>query len=459
MSRRLQVLLALLIAPLALAAFAAWCGLLTWRTPAQRALVARMMEPTPPLGSRNAYPLLWLSRYELSDEQIEHHITQDVAQWRALMAQPDSRIVRKARLEFASTAAGKYPSLPSTYGWPTICFPWEIDCLDRVRVDPAVARALVARLSGYLPRLDRLAGFDHATNPFGPHTAGIRLNLSTFLGTGLTDAALRHLDGDSAGASQRLCALAATWRRLRARTDDLSVDASGISMLVASLRLHADMRAELPDAPAQSPECEAVFAPLEDAEYDQCTAWRANYRASTEPMDALALAGPEGLGWFERVGYWRDERNPDRIETAQLVDETYCSEAHRERIRTRARIEIADDYGHCTAGERVFHPMRCAQVELTSSRMGDFHDSLLDLDAWLALHGLAQSLARLPPGARRAAFEARAIPLIEATHPVEFDPQAQVLTTPLLVPRREPRIVMPLPGSRVAGVARPMPPE
>ena len=83
------------------------------------------------------------------------------------------------------------------------------------------------------------------------------------------------VDGDVAGAFDRLCQDSATWRRLRARSDMLIQDMIGVAQMSNAAQLYAQILAEQPAGFAAP--CPEVFASLSDDELDQCAVFRMEY--------------------------------------------------------------------------------------------------------------------------------------------------------------------------------------
>ena len=437
-------LIAVLVALLGVAGFVQWSGLTGIRTPAERAAIAIMREPLPELGERNAFPALWLSPFDIPEALFETQVAEDVARWRALLdVDPIER--RRLRVRFASSAAGRYEALPIVYGWPMLCFSWEPDCLERVRADPEATRRALGKVRAYLGRLDRLAQYDHQTNPFQRYGATGSPQFATLFAALLSDAALRQVEGDT-GASDRLCAVAAQLRKLRLRSDDLGFSTSVQSLLTGAGRLYADARAEgAADAPLPE-SCARAFAPLAEAEFELCPAWRRLYQAEHETPDTTVLEDPGGPSPTERIGWATYDYRADDPHWARLLAASYCSSDRAARAQARARLSYDTKLLGCNAGERLFRPAICALREIGVSRFDDYHDLLLDLDARLTLMALAETLARLPAPEREAAFARRQRLPIEQTHPFAFG-QGE-LTTPLLISRFEQGARVPLPGSR-----------
>ena len=444
MSSRLWYIPAGLVA---LAGFAQWSGLTGIRTPAERSAIAQLRAPLPELGERNAFPALWLSRFDMPEASYQAQTNEDVSRWRELRAIQDPRARAQRRRRFTSAAQGRYPELPSVGVAAALCSAWEPECVRRVRADPVAAVAALTRMQPYLGRIDRLLGYDHLSNPFvreGPPTSP---QLAASFAALLSDAALRHVAAEP-GAESRLCTAARQFRNLRAHADDLALMSSIQTLLAAAVRVHAEIRAELPPGTRAEPDCGPAFAPLAEADFDLCPAFRREYQAPHETSDTTALSGPEGPGLLERIGWETYDRTPDDPRWARLLASSYCADERAGRARARARLGYDSNLLLCNAGERVFRPALCASAEVASFGFGSHWDQLLDLDARFALTELGEALALLPVAERGAAFDRRERLPIEDTHPFSLEPG--LLSAPLLVDSRfEERIEVPVPGTRI----------
>ena len=399
--------------------FAAWLGVVAsgWlprpRADDLEAISALQAARTQVAGERNAFAMLYSFAHDVPAAQWEALAAADAAAYRANVDEPD----RPLGLD---TTYPAYPELPDPH--PGLCAAWLPDCLPRVRAHLEETRALVAAGAGQLARGDRLAEYDH-------YRYGMYLRFDSPLGIGLrhyfrylfTAIAIDHVDGNSEAAFARLCTTTAAWRRLRANADMLIIDMVGLAQMAGASRLYAEMLAELPadfDAP-----CDDVFAPLADAEFNQCAVFAQEFEGMQNsrrdaPGAALFAADGGRPGWL-RAGLVRLLYNePHALRLAARSLGRYCGAQHAARIAARSAAPLPDAPG-CSALDRLFDPYGCWLADRETIAWDDYYLRVLDLDARLRLLGLARRLRASADPA--AAFEARPAALDSPTHAFEHD--------------------------------------
>jgi hypothetical protein len=270
-----------------------WSNALPRITPEQRrALDLMEAESGRADGQRNAFPMLWFLLQDVPAERIDALFAADLAEYQRLDALGDSA-------GFQSPSHAEFP--PLRLDQSRLCQPRDVSCLEQVRADPDQARETVASLQPVLERLDALRTADHLRYalPSSYHSP-----LPALGGLGNLQAlrnALLFAEGETDAALDATCSDFATWRRLRARTDMLIADMIGIAYGRMQLQLLAGMLAELPPEHPLPQACDQALAEPGEDEFDQCEAWRGEYRLArnlqlgTGPNDLAASLEKDGL--------------------------------------------------------------------------------------------------------------------------------------------------------------------
>ena len=343
----------------------------------QAAMEALQSDLAQTRGQRNAADYLRLAAFDLDADLIATISAED----RAVRSQ--SR--RVAEDDYAFTVAeGRYPKLAP---WPQTdweCEVWpEVDdqgCLPRVRSREVEARAMLAEHNRWLAIETGLIDFDHvradmqlALIPMGPPSTGKPVALA---------AALQHIDGDTAGALDRLCIHITSWRQLRAQSNNLITDMLGIAIINRLLRLAAEIAAEVPDLPRPD-SCAAALSLLEDDELLQCRAfagehelWQALLSGATE--EELLLDTP----W--KALFWNPRHTRALV---ALQPALFCQTTHADRVARRS-LEPPMPGFSCDGWQRAFNSSGC--IVLNGSNSNDrYYHRVLDLDARFRLFQLA----------------------------------------------------------------------
>jgi len=407
----------------------------------QKAAQDVLLQPAPPLGVRNAFASLWLSSWDVPLAERDAVTQADIAAWAQYRAQSP-----KPAASFHSTAQDKYPAVTRPGAEKTLCQSWSEGCLAQVRADPEIARQAVAPYALFAQKGQELAQFDHLSTQL-PMSFDVPLPpFSGFANVILTQAALKAVDGDAAGALVDTCHFAATWRQLRSHTDMLIGDMVGVTYLSSAAQLAAEIQAS---APAQTPwpaECDTAFAPLADREIDQCAEMRSEYRAYTDVLAPWASSAEEG----NVVARWLTAHFMNTRRTAGAMAPSYvvfCGDAALRRNAARkpfAKTELPSL--DCAALEWTFDPVGCAVQQATLPDYGRYYNRLLDLDARLKTLQTARWLRTQPQENLPAALAARPANLQTPQQPMVLsdDRQHLTVTLPDLNPNRQ-KWVIPLP--------------
>lgn len=381
------------------------------------AAVAMLSQPAPIQGERNAFALL---------QSFDRDVPE--SDWERVAAEQMAKVQGSQLLDgYAVQAGTEYPAYPDM---PTelkdVCSAWGGQCLTQVRAQTDAVRAYVAQSAARLARGERLLDYDHyryggtlrVDSPIMP-VAGYFNQLQMAI-------ALRHVDGDSAGALEQLCRHVSGWRQLRARTDMLILDMLSIALISGGMDLYMDILAEMPADYA--PPCAQAFAPLANSELQMCPILHAefqSYRESARVLGTkvvLSVAGESSpLGWFGTL--FDNPAHRDAVVARPLA--RFCSDAHQARVQARLATPILQAAG-CNMEEWVFDPAGCKLSELMVDYDPYYHRQL-DLDGRLRLLNLALRLRGLDAVAAQQAFDQRDADLRSAAHEMSIDTAAQVV--------------------------------
>lgn len=406
----------------------AWLGLILseWLPrPTEDELAAMALlkpEPASIAGDRNAFAATWLFGYDVPEAELEKVAAADAATFLAA-AKLSGQVT-----DFKSTADGKYPGVPSPpSNDPLLCENWGSGCLARVRANPEASRARVAEFAKRLNHSDRLSKYDHYRYGFlprydSPIGGGAAFQLQ------LTAAALDYLDGNVDAAFARVCRDTATWRRLRAHSDALIMDMLGVAQMSNATRLYAEMLGE--QSVDFAPPCPETFAPLRDAEINQCASLRGEFLFSRNSfIDAVrtnAFAAHPRPRWYtETLARLINERHVVGLTASAFAP--VCGKANRERVRRRDPEPLPFAVA-CDGLAWGFDPVGCAQFFESVPTYNDYYQRVLDLDARLKLLHSALWLRTQPlDGDRGSQFAARPAELQSAHHAMTFDAERSVL--------------------------------
>lgn len=249
------------------------------------AVAARGILQTPwqPQG-RNAFPAVWLLRYDVPESAQDSLVAQDMARIRA-WPEPAPQSAAVAIGEPASAAGVRYRDLsPTTQDLDMFCKPRESSCLQQVRADVPRYTALVARNERLLARISALSSYDFYKSGLPDR---IDAPLPSFqLGRLLpTKHALDFARGDIDTAMGGVCRDLITWRRLGSKSDSLIMRMIGIAYSTdGEAKLLAEMFAGLPQDHPVPQICRDALLPAHPEELSMCRPMQGEFRYSEAAM-------------------------------------------------------------------------------------------------------------------------------------------------------------------------------
>lgn len=392
-------------------------------TALERESVAAVEAPHPNVaGTRNAFAALQVFGLDVPPGEIESAVAGDVKAYAEFAAHRQDK-------PFEAPSAQKFAKLPvpAAADGPILCEGWKDDCLTRVRANREVVRERLARFEKIAAHGDALADYDYYHYEFVRRVDSPGLTLAGLPQVFQTRVALDYADGKVDAAFARVCRDVRTWRTLRAHADMLIVDMIGVAMMSNGARLYAQMLAEQP--PTFAPPCTDVFAPLADAELDQCAVFAFEYdtlkRTFQDAMEEAAIGNEPDL-----KSAITDKLVNKRhvIAGGAVANARYCLPAHRDRAHRRSG-EALDSAPTCGAFAYAFDPVGCLLTQIAIPVYDDYYLRVLDLDARMKLvQSVVWLRAQPADGDRRAQFEARPDTLKSPANETRIDPDKALLS-------------------------------
>jgi hypothetical protein len=182
-------------------------------------------------------------------------------------------------------------------------------------------------------------------------------------------------------------------------TDMLLAQMIGASTLVRAAPLHAQMNAARDGSVVPPPVCAQAFAPLHDAEIDQCEEMAGDFASFDLLIDA-------------DIGTWSQRPDVAQSKSHALVRQLmfkrehtrgriaaqywrYCDDAQRARVAAREPIMPVEPPQPCGMFENAFNYAGCIMSAQPPS-FEALYERLIDVDAVLRAHGAALWLAEQP---------------------------------------------------------------
>ncbi len=274
------------------------------------ALAALQPARTPPAG-RNAFPVLWLSRWPVPDDQLQAVTAADLRHMHALVMQPVAKNLAAATarangiVNYVSVAQARWPA-PPQLDMESLCG-WSVpDCLGFVAGHRAAVAAALAQAALPLHRAQQLTQADFFWNewPADPRYGGMGNAWESPQPVWLTALADRFVRGERVAALTDTCIAIGTWRRLHQGTNDLSYALITAQYASDDIRLAAAMLGQLPPDTPTPAACAQALRPVAAADVDSC-AWaqrqQATSMANLDGMIANAQRQKEHPWlWFDR---------------------------------------------------------------------------------------------------------------------------------------------------------------
>ena len=278
---------------------------------AGRAALAAMQPTRMPPAGRNAFPVLWLARWPVPDDQLQAVTAADLRHLHALVTQPVPKNLAAATARangidnYVSVAQARWPPPPQP-DMESLCG-WSVpDCLGFVAGHRAAVEATLAQAALPLHRAQQLIQTDFLWNewPPDPRFGFVLGPFGSLQSVWLTALADRFVRGEQVAALTDTCTAISTWRRLHQGTNDL-FDAQVTAQYASNdIRLAAAMLAQLPADTPTPATCVQALRPVTAADVDSCAWAQRQQAASMANLDGMIANAQRQKGypwfWFDR---------------------------------------------------------------------------------------------------------------------------------------------------------------
>lgn len=255
---------------------------------AARADVALLMAPPPAVSGDNGFAVLLLSNHDVPENRIDEVMAGELARFEAFERVNREVMLAMARNAPQSSSSGLAYRLLEDGGFPARapleladlgCTQRAVGCLDKVRDDPAAARALLAIAGDRTGLAMRALASGHFRSPYPPSLPA-PLPPYQNLRLPLVAAALDGVEGRVPAAMSRACGVLADARRHGAQASDLVQKAVMMSLGNSAAELLLDLRRASPGTPLP-PSCAEALVPVQAGHYLLCEALRDEFRMAS----------------------------------------------------------------------------------------------------------------------------------------------------------------------------------
>lgn len=422
---------------------------------AEQRQALELFRDMPPPGGSNAFPALWLLKWDVPEAEQLALVAEDVERFHSLLPQGDEAGPMGPRTA-GDIAAGRYANLEATLAPdPPSCAWREEGCLERVRSDRDGYAPTLEQASRLLERVDVVTEHDHYRIPF-PHTMDLPIGLMlsrewALMSLGMTRHALQFVDGEVDAALAGSCRAMAGWRRLAGNSDSLLVAMLATDGARGHGELLADMLAEIPAHHPLPAACELALAPVKPDEMSLCRAMRGEWALGESTLDGLGA----GSVWSELATWVLFDRRASAALSAEVMSWP-CSEDAKSALAEDRHLRLPQEERGLARFECVANVAGCILTDLAAPAYVDYglrmQDArarirLLRVLAWMRVQaadgwtGTAEDLLALLPA-----------DLSGSTRAVDIDPATGHLRMELFHDRPDTHWSIPLPAElRAAG--------
>jgi len=344
---------------------------------AQRAAIATLREPMPPVAGRDGSDALWLLGYQVPKDKRaavaaefrRWAATQDP--WNEKSSTPDPR-----------EAFPKQAKEPQEF----VCEAGEGSCLAYVRANESDVSALLAANRPLLEaNLELSTQFDGLRFGLDPRNWGMLPMAGRAPRLEYTFFAHEFVQGRRAEALGGLCAHVAGARRLNANTNYLIGNMVAVGTARRDAILMGEMLAEWPAGEALPPGCTEAIAPMADGEFNLCPAMRTEFAGQAFMLSNLGQYMAQ-----EGQGPWRSWM-VDREKLLGLTAESEAQLCAHDKVLAAAKADTSFarqvvQPKTCPWWRTATDPGGCLLWELSASgTFWTYQDRMTDLSAVLAL--------------------------------------------------------------------------
>lgn len=408
----------------------------------ERADLALMEQPAPPVAGRDGSDAAWLQ-----DHDVPPGERQAVA--RELRAYYLDRADDLEPVRYADAVLKRFPKFEGSAPLGDLCGV-EDRCLPDVRAHPQQADAIVASQWRRVVVGMDMANYDGVRHGIGMDPASPVMPLAYNGRVVQIYRAREFIAGRRQQAFEGVCRDLAGWRRISSNADSLIANMIGLSMVRQNSLLLADMLAELPAGEDLPTACAAALGATTDAELDSCPAMQYESRFASHMINQPS----KDETWSGNFGLFLVDRRRFAARHAQALS-AYCGAAVRAEARAGRSVAAFARSNSCSTLRKVVDPFGCMLSEISGTdHYIQYVDRRTDVAvllagvrtaAWLRAQGV-------PPADRAKRVHARPASLGLVREPV-VSADGMTITLPMLSHWRGDEIVLRLGGAEGARAA------
>lgn len=401
-------------------------GARLWPLSAQeRAAIALMERPMPPVAGRDGSDAGWLQDHDVP-------AAERTAVARALREYYLAHAGDAEPVWDADAVLGRFPKFDGNAPLEGLCGA-ESDCLADVRASMAKADAILDSQQRRVAAGVDMANYDGLRYGLGPSPANPIMPLAHNAQAVRLFRAREFLAGRRQEALAGVCGDLAGWRRISADADTLINNMISLAMVRHDAVLLAGMLAQLPAGEPLPANCAVALAPTTTAELDACPMFRAEFGFASHVVEEPIFDHP----WYAKVGIHTLDQDRFKARLAKALG-VHCSvgaqsDARADRSvvpRTRATSTA------CSTLRWAVDPMGCMLSELSpADEYAKYADRRTDVAAVVAG---ARTVAWLREQAVPASDRARVLAARPASLGLRREPRVSADGQTLAIPLRHP---------------------
>jgi hypothetical protein len=386
---------------------------------------------------RNAFALMRLFDKDISDEEVDRIAGEDVR-----FAEENGHLGH----DMGKFPSESLPSLPALTPGSPLCRTQEADCLARVRENEVAVRAELFGHSRLRARAIRLEGFDYLLDEF-PRLP----NMPVAFANGaqrlrLSSLALAYVDGSRDEALAGACQNISAWRRFGRNNPSLIQTMIGVNYRDASLRLFADMLAELNPDDVIPQGCRSALAPPTAEETSSCASMLGEFTFMEAALAQMLQTGKgsEQDNWLRGEGESVFLSNPQSRAWRAVRMAVYCGEEAEANARNDQLVDASRN--EIGLFECMSNPIGCVLGKIPAAAYSIYDRRMLDSAAHLRLAATLVWLRehRGGPGSSAIQFDERPPELRSGARASSIGEDGRSIWVENLYKERGERFVLPI---------------
>ena len=319
----------------------------------ERAVLALMERPAPPVAGRDGSDAAWLQDRDVPADQ-RHTAAREL---RTYLEHADAL---EPFLD-ADAVLQRFPKFEGSPPLGDLCGV-EDPCLANVRANPGKADEIVASQWRRVVVGMDMANYDGVRHGLGMDPATPVMPLAHNGRVVQIYRAREFIAGRRQQAVEGVCRDLAGWRRISSNADSLIANMIALSMVRQNALLLSEMLAELPAGEALPAACSAALGPTTDAELDSCPAMQyesrfASYMIS-QPRDDET--------WSEGIGLFLVDQRRFAARHARALS-TYCGARALAEARAGRSLAPLARSNSCSTLRKAVDPFGCVLSEISDA--------------------------------------------------------------------------------------------